>query len=591
MLKLKSNHFKDEQTTQIVSWGHWFTLFNIFVVIALGSQYLFIADWPRTFMGRFYAIISAIGHFSFLTFIAYLILLFPLSFFIRSACWQRMIAIIIATSGIALLLIDIEVFSQFRMHLNLSIWQLLTTKNGSFLSTNLIIVPFILLLEILFAVWSWKKLRSLSKRKRFAKPIVIVFMLSFVSSHLIHIWADANFYRPITMQRSSLPLSYPLTARHFLERYGFIDESDYRNRITQEGNPFALTIEYPLDRITFDDTQLSKKNVLMIVIDGWNYSLLTENMPWLSDFAKNNIYFNNNYGTSNQAYLNDFSLFYGLDPNYYNSILTSHKTSTLFDVVNKQHYNLGLFSTSGFAEPLYHYALLSNFTLPDPKNKNNKQTTDNWITWYDKQSKLDNHAPLFSIIQYSVGNKNKKMSLSELESNATKLDQCLKSIIDHLKLSNLFADTIIVITGTNDLKIDKVKKTVSRNDGNNFNREYLKVPLIISWPDKENIEYHHVTSQTDILRTLMQDAFNVTTPPQQYSQGKNLFNQTSKPWIVAGSESKIAALYDDKTIVIDEYGRSKVYDLTDKLLKDEKISLPIFLQIVTENRRFMVVDN
>ena len=43
--------------------------------------------------------------------------------------------------------------------------------------------------------------------------------------------------------------------------------------------------------------------------------------------------------------------------------------------------------------------------------------------------------------------------------------------------------------------------------------------------------------------------------------------------------------------MIDAYGRSKIYDLNGKQLKDEKISLPIFLQIVTENRRFIVVDN
>ena len=69
MLKLKNNHIKDDQTSQIVSWGHWFTLFNIFVVIVLGSQYLLIADWPRTFMGRFYSIISDIVHISFQTII------------------------------------------------------------------------------------------------------------------------------------------------------------------------------------------------------------------------------------------------------------------------------------------------------------------------------------------------------------------------------------------------------------------------------------------------------------------------------------------------------------------------------------------
>ena len=375
MLKLKNNHIKDDKTSQIVSWGHWFTLFNILVVIVLGGQYLLIADWPRTFMGRFYAIISAIGHFSFLAFIVYLILLFPLSFFIHSSRWQRIIATIIATLGISLLLIDVEVFSHFRMHLNLSIWQLFTSDKTSFLNRAFISIPFILLIEILFAIWSWKKLRSLSKRKRFARPVVIGFILCFISSHLIHIWADANFYRPITMQRSSLPLSYPLTARHFLERYGFIEENGYRNRAIQEGNPFAIAIEYPLDRITFDEKQ-NKPNILIIDINGWNNQLLANNMPWLKEFAGQNIEFTNHYGSSNQAYLNNFSLFYGLDPNYYNSILAGHKPSVLLETVTKQHYNVGLFSDNGFSEPLYRYALLSNFTTPDGKKISNKQTTE-----------------------------------------------------------------------------------------------------------------------------------------------------------------------------------------------------------------------
>lgn len=590
MLKLKNNHFKDEQVSQIVSWGHWFTLFNIFVVIILGSQYLMIGDWPRTFMGRFYAIISAIGHFSFLTFIAYLILLFPLSFFIYSSIWQRIIATIIATLGITLLLIDIDVFSHFRMHLNLSIWQLLTTQKASFLSTAFILIPFILLIEILFAIWSWKKLRSLTKRKRFAKPVVLIFILCFISSHLIHIWADANFYRPITMQRSSLPLSYPLTARHFLERYGFIEQNDYRNRVIQEGNPFALAIEYPLGRITFN-TEQQMKNVVMIAIDGWNYDLLYNNMPWLNQFAQNNLFFANHYGANNQSYLNDFSLFYGLDPNYYNSILASHKTSALIDAVIKQHYNLGLFSADGFAEPLYRYALLSNFTLPEPKKQTNRQVTDNWMAWHDKQNELDNHAPLFSVIQYSLGFKNKNMPIAELKTEAKKLDQYLESIISYLKLSNAFDNTIIVITGSNDISVNENLKIALRDNTKSFSRESLKVPLIISWPNKEMKQISDVTTQTDILSTLMQEAFNVTTPPQQYSQGKNLFDQKSRQWIIAGNESEIAALYSDKTVVLDEFGRSKVYDLNDKLEKDEKISLPIFLQIVTENRRFMVYDD
>lgn len=590
MLRLKNNHIKDTQSSQIVSWGHWFTLFNIFVAIVLGSQYLIIADWPRTFMGRFYALISITGHFSFLTFITYLILLFPLSFFIHSSRWQRIIATIIATLGMSLLLIDIDIFSHFRMHLNLSIWQLLTSQKASFLSSAFVIVPFILLIEILFALWSWKKLRSLNKRKKYAKPVVIIFILSFVFSHLIHIWADANFYRPITMQRSSLPLSYPLTARHFLERYGFISENDYRDRINQEGNPFAIAIEYPLGRLDYEQKQATK-NVLMIVIDGWSNEILNNNMPWLKQFAAENITFENHYSASNQTYINKFSLFYGLDPNYYNSILAGHKPSVLLDAINYRHYNLGLFSYDGFAEPLYRTALLSNFTIPETKKLSNKQVTDNWMAWNDEQNKLENHAPLFSVIQYSIGVKNKNLTFKDIESDAKKLDQYLESLIAYTRLTNNFEDTVIIIIGTNDFKINETKKIAIRNDDNVIRRNSLKVPLIISWPGKTRTTVTQLTSQMDIMRTLMQDVFYVTSSPQQYCQGANLFNTKPRQWIIAGNEKEIAALYNDKTIVLDGFGRSKLYDLNNNLLQNKKITLPIFLQIVTENRRFMVVDN
>ncbi|OCG19576.1 DUF3413 domain-containing protein [Gilliamella sp. WF3-4] len=590
MLRIKNTYFKDERSSQIVSWGHWFTLFNIFIVIILGSQYLIIADWPRTFMGRFYAIISAIGHFSYLTFIAYLVLLFPLSFFIHSSRWQRIIATVFATVGISLLLIDIEVFSHFRMHLNLSIWQLFSSQKVTYLSSIFIIIPFILLIEILFSVWSWKKLRSLSKRKCYAKPVVVAFIICFVTSHLTHIWADANFYRPITMQRSSLPLSYPLTARHFLERYGFMKENGYRDRVTQEGNPFAIAIEYPLGRIVYDEQPI-KNNVLIITIDGWNVDLLSKYMPKLNEFAQDNIAFTNHYVASNHPYLNNFSLFYGLDPNYYNSILVGHKPSVLFEAATKRQYNLGLFSVDGFAEPLYRSALLSNFSISEPKKQTNKQITESWMAWHKEQNNIDNHAPSFSIIQYSLGDKNKKIAISALQLEAKKLDQNIASLMTYLKLSNASDDTVVIVTGSNDIKIDEAKKIALRNTGSGFNRDLLKVPLIISWPGKEKSQVTQATSQTDIMCTLMQDVFYVTTPPRQYSQGKSLFSPKTRQWLVVGDENTIAAIYDDKTVVLDASGRSKIYDLNGKLKKGEKISLPIFLQIVTENRRFMVVDN
>ncbi|MGU0160629.1 DUF3413 domain-containing protein [Escherichia coli] len=57
-------------------------------------------------------------------------------------------------------------------------------------------VPVILLLELVFATWSWQKLRSLTRRRRFARPLAAFLFIAFIASHVVYIWADANFLSP-----------------------------------------------------------------------------------------------------------------------------------------------------------------------------------------------------------------------------------------------------------------------------------------------------------------------------------------------------------------------------------------------------------
>ena len=47
-----------EKVSQMVSWGHWFALFNMLLAMVLGSRYLFVADWPTTLAGRLFSYVS-----------------------------------------------------------------------------------------------------------------------------------------------------------------------------------------------------------------------------------------------------------------------------------------------------------------------------------------------------------------------------------------------------------------------------------------------------------------------------------------------------------------------------------------------------
>lgn len=149
-----------EKVSQMVSWGHWFALFNILLAMVLGCRYLFVADWPTTLTGRVYSWMSLVGHFSFLVFATYLLILFPLTFIVMSQRLMRFLSAILATAGMTLLLIDSEVFTRFHLHLNPVVWELVINPDQNETARDwqlmFISVPIILLIEMLFATWSWQ---------------------------------------------------------------------------------------------------------------------------------------------------------------------------------------------------------------------------------------------------------------------------------------------------------------------------------------------------------------------------------------------------------------------------------------------------
>ena len=361
-----------EKVSQMVSWGHWFALFNMLLAMVLGSRYLFVADWPTTLAGRLFSYVSLVGHFSFLVFTSYVLILFPLTFIVVSQRLMRFLSVILATAGMTLLLIDSEGFTRFHLHLNPVVWELVINPDQNEMARDwqlmFISVPVIFLIEMLFATWSWQKLRSLTRRRHYARPVAWFFFLSFVSSHLVYIWADANFYRPITMQRANLPLSYPMTARRFLEKHGLLDAQDYQRRLVEQGAPEAVSVQYPLSNLRYRDLGAGY-NVLLITVDNLNYSRFEKTMPALAAFAKENVNFTQHMSSGNTADSGLFGLFYGISPGYMDGVLSARIPAALITALNQQGYQLGLFSSDGFSSPLYRQALLSDFSLPSAKTQ------------------------------------------------------------------------------------------------------------------------------------------------------------------------------------------------------------------------------
>jgi hypothetical protein len=582
-----------EKVSQMISWGHWFALFNILLALGLGSRYLFVTDWPASLLGRVYALVSLLGHFSFIVFAGYLLVIFPLTFVVMSQRLLRFISAALATAGLTLLLVDSEVFSHFHLHLNPVVWDLVVNPDQSELSRDwqlmFICVPVIFLVEMLFGTWSWQKLRSLNRR-RFGKPLAALFISAFFASHLIYIWADANFYRPITMQRANLPLSYPMTARKFLEKHGLLDQQEYERRLVQQGNPEAVAVEYPLSDLSYGDKG-SGYNLLMIVVDGIRAKDVAQDMPALTRFAQENVRFSDHYSSGNHADTGLFGLFYGISPTYLDSVLAGRKPSALINALSDQGYQLGLFSSDGFNASLYRQALLTDFSLPTPAPQSDAQTTQQWQRWLTDQGDKE---PWFSYINFSGAEPAEGAQtpapadfIQRYRTGAQNVDAQIALVLDTLKQRGLLDKTVVVITAEHGVEFNDSGKG-QWGAGTGFNQAQLQVPLVIHWPGTPAQTISKLTGHNDVMRTLMQRLLHVKTAPKDYSQGEDLFTaQRRNNWIATGDGNQLVITTPTQTLMLDNSGNYRVYDQNGDEIKDEKPQLALLLQVLTDVKRFI----
>ena len=575
-----------EKVSQMVSWGHWFALFNILLSLVIGSRYLFIADWPTTLAGRIYSYVSIIGHFSFLVFATYLLLLFPLTFIVGSQRLMRFLSVILATAGMTLLLIDSEVFTRFHLHLNPIVWQLVINPDENEMARDwqlmFISVPVILLLELVFATWSWQKLRSLTRRRRFARPLAAFLFIAFIASHVVYIWADANFYRPITMQRANLPLSYPMTARRFLEKHGLLDAQEYQRRLIEQGNPDAVSVQYPLSELRYRDMGTGQ-NVLLITVDGLNYSRFEKQMPALAGFAEQNISFTRHMSSGNTTDNGIFGLFYGISPSYMDGILSTRTPAALITALNQQGYQLGLFSSDGFTSPLYRQALLSDFSMPSVRTQSDEQTATQWINWLGRYAQEDNR--WFSWVSFNgtnIDDSNQQAFARKYSRAASNVDDQINRVLNALRDSGKLDNTVVIITAGRGIPLSEEEETFDWSHG------HLQVPLVIHWPGTPAQRINALTDHTDLMTTLMQRLLHVSTPASEYSQGQDLFNpQRRHYWVTAADNDTLAITTPKKTLVLNNNGKYRTYNLRGERVKDEKPQLSLLLQVVTDENRFI----
>ncbi|MBD3584551.1 DUF3413 domain-containing protein [Salinimonas sp. HHU 13199] len=259
-----------QRVTKLVNWGHWFALVNIAIAIIIASVFIFSSPLPDTALGTAYLFANWLGHISFMTFSGFVIFILPLCYLATKPNIIKACASGIAAIGLALLAFDALLYNRTGFHISFNSATLL--KSEAQTQMNQFTLQDWGFLALLFIVWLgfqlilanaiWKRIARLQQH-RIGAPVTSFFVLCFVSSHAIHVWADAQLYQPVIKQDNMFPLSYPATAKTTMSRYGLLDLARYEERKQLQFDPDIHKITYPIKPVYCSVE--STKTTLMIV--------------------------------------------------------------------------------------------------------------------------------------------------------------------------------------------------------------------------------------------------------------------------------------------------------------------------------------
>ena len=326
-----------EQVARSISWGHYFIFINIILACILGYAYVYAAPPANTFLTFFYLGVTWLGHMSFLAVVSYLVIFFPLAF-IGNFRYYRALAVLIAVILHTFLLFDIKIYLMVKAHLSWSSLLLMvqeldfdTGLNYNFL---FIAIPLVIALECFFAKITTHSLYR-DHHPYLVRSILIIVGVSFCTSHLLHIWADASRYDRITLLRSTFPVHYPMTARSFLHSHGWLNDDESEE---MDASTAADYLKYPLDTLEVNN-EAPLRNVIVITLNGLSSSNISpEQTPALSRLQKRSENFTNHYLLYKNELDNLFSLSYGLPLHYRRAMNSAQFLPVAVDEMFRQDY-------------------------------------------------------------------------------------------------------------------------------------------------------------------------------------------------------------------------------------------------------------
>ncbi|GGQ32114.1 DUF3413 domain-containing protein [Shewanella litoralis] len=592
MIERKKQQMTRDNVSRLVNWGHWFAFFNGILAMLIGARYIGSVGYPETFIGWAYLTISTIGHFTFLAFIGYLLFIFPITLLLPYSKILRGFAAFIASLGLYALLYDTVIYDDYGIHLSPFAFDLAWQDLNALLhSTSYIITPIVIvLIELTAANFLWKRIDKIQK-KQWGNRVVLFVGACFVSSHLFHIWADATSMTEVTRFDDAYPVSYPATARSFMESHGI----DSNMQTSQSRSEKSRKLSYPINPMQCSaDTQ---QNVLLISIDSLRADMVdNDTMPFLSQYRNKNQRFMKHFSGGTDFDTSMFTLMYGLQGNYSDRKEFTVTSPMLTNILTEQGYQQAFFAPTVSID-INNSAMFKGMQIHTSEGANGSADADintinavaawqasqkqPWFALVNLTAPKDYDTPIGFLGVQTIKPKMElkpaqKVLFNQYRQSLNFIDQQLSNL-----LNNVSDDTVVIITGT----YGQVFTSNSSDARNDLSPGNVNVPLIIHWPDTYGNKVNYRTSHYGIAPTILSHVLGCTNPSTDYSAGRSLLEPNSETWVYIGDSRRFAIYQKSEITVLDRFGKYRIYDVNYDKRLDKKMSAPELIQVMREGRR------
>lgn len=587
----------------------WFFGLNGVLFCLLGYRYLHITFQSTTLFHNYYSDLSTasgkalILSFIFVNYFCYMMLLsFILASVSAALAWlipkRRLIffwVIGLASLGVIGLIVDIEVYSLYRFHLNAIMLEFIFSQDFQSIfeltHAEFCVIALIILLVLSFEVClAWVVWNRMIVPRRFmvGKTCFILWLgLLVICYFTMMLMLSVHNNNLLIQQTSNLPLYNTLLS-------SIIPQKNARECLNRNSEGEYMQVAFGQHKMNYPlhPMQCQPKhpyNIILIIVDSLRADVLN-NMPHTQQFAADNWQFMHHLSGGNCTQAGLFSLFYSLPSTYWTAALSQHVSPIWLDLLQQYGYDMRIIASAELRRPPLHQTIFQKLQNL-PINGSDKPTeaarerdvTSQAIAYLHQQPKqpfflnvLYNaphafcHTESFPVIyrpsqkfcsRISVNNHTDRIPYFHNYLNTVDyIDKEISTLIKKISSSGYLDQSIVIISADHGQEFNETHQNYWGH-ASNYSSYQIHIPLIIHWPNQPPQKITHTTTSYDVVPTLLKRLFACQNATADYSIGHDLLTPGGRELLLAGSYANSAIIEPDRLTTLHNSGEVEVTDL------------------------------